>query len=128
MILDDKTAQDRLKNDIGKRITQLRTDRNLTQAKVGELIGCSEKHVNEVERGKSMFNVYKMMDFCELVDCNMEYLLRGCSPLDRSFEIISQEITRIVISGNRQERERLKEYMENFRDVISSSGSKRSKK
>lgn len=62
---------------IGNFITQCREEKKLTQSKLGELLGVSNKAVSKWENGKSLPNTKLMSKLCEILDVSLEELLNG---------------------------------------------------
>ncbi len=106
-----------LKKEIGKRISEIRLDHNLTQEQLSEMLDCTCKHITSVENGKGFMSIAMLMDFCELMDCNMEYVIRGRCLNTESIEL-PDEIMRILVSGNQNEKRRLKKYMETYVELM----------
>ncbi len=44
----------KLRNDIGRKIKNLRLERNLTQEKLAEYVNMSREHISCIERGKNL--------------------------------------------------------------------------
>lgn len=44
----------KLRNDIGRKIKNLRLDNNLTQEKLAEYVNMSREHISCIERGKNL--------------------------------------------------------------------------
>lgn len=66
-----------LNKQIGYRISSLRKDKHMTQEQLAETLDISIKHCSCVERGVSALSLEKMVDLCEILDTNMDYLVRG---------------------------------------------------
>ena len=70
---------DNLKAEIGNRIKELRALHGMTQEELANRPDVSIKHVSAVERGLSTFSIEHMIELCDILDCDMEYLVRGRS-------------------------------------------------
>ena len=70
---------DNLKAEIGNRIKELRALHGMTQEELANRLDVSIKHVSAVERGLSTFSIEHMIELCDILDCDMEYLVRGRS-------------------------------------------------
>jgi len=62
--------------EIGERIRKLRRNKNLTQAKFGELIGTSRQYVGQMERGKPL-SLEKIAVICEKTGATMDHIVFG---------------------------------------------------
>ncbi len=65
------------KYQIGNFITQCREEKKMTQSKLGELLGVSNKAVSKWENGKSLPNTKLMTKLCEILDVSLNELLNG---------------------------------------------------
>lgn len=61
----------------GNRIWEIREQHHLTQKELAEKLGCTTKHVSQVERGFASFSYELMSDFCDLFGVSMDFLVRG---------------------------------------------------
>ena len=63
---------------IGARIKEMRIKRHMTQEMFAEKADiCSGQHVSNIERGINGVSVSKLMDICEVLDVETDYLLFG---------------------------------------------------
>ncbi len=65
------------KYQIGNFITKCREEKKLTQSKLGELLGVSNKAVSKWENGKSLPNTKIMTKLCDILQVSLEELLNG---------------------------------------------------
>ncbi len=65
------------KYQIGNFITQCREEKRMTQSKLGELLGVSNKAVSKWENGKSLPNTKLMTKLCEVLGVSLDELLNG---------------------------------------------------
>ncbi|MDE5715003.1 MAG: ATP-binding cassette domain-containing protein [Anaeroplasmataceae bacterium] len=63
--------------EIGNFITSLRKEKNLTQSKLGKLIGVSNKAISKWENGQGLPETKFMTKLCEVLDITIEELLDG---------------------------------------------------
>ncbi len=63
--------------EIGNFITELRKEKNLTQSKLGQLVGVSNKAISKWENGQGLPEPKYMAKLCEVLDITMEELLDG---------------------------------------------------
>ena len=62
---------------IGNFIMKCREEKKMTQSKLGELLGVSNKAISKWENGKSLPNTKLMSKLCEILDVSLEELLNG---------------------------------------------------
>jgi transcriptional regulator with XRE-family HTH domain len=103
------SAMNNLNVDIGKRIALLRKERNLTQEQLAEKLDISIKHCSCVERGVSSLSLEKFIDLCEILDTNLDYLIRGKTSY--GIQHIPETVIRLLSNDNEKEASVLKEYL-----------------
>lgn len=64
------------KQEIGLRLKQTRKERNLTQEQIAELLGISQKHYSEVERGITSLSVKHLIQISDILSISLDYLLK----------------------------------------------------
>lgn len=62
---------------IGKFIANCRKEKSLTQSKLADMLGVSDRAVSKWENGKSMPDSSIMLDLCKALDINANELLTG---------------------------------------------------
>ena len=65
------------KLEIGLRLKQTRKERKLTQEKLAESLGISQKHYSEVERGITGLSVKHLIQISDILSISLDYLLKG---------------------------------------------------
>lgn len=60
---------------IGKRIRYHRRDRDITQAQLASLIGCSTSYVGLIERGQRVLSVETLCRLADALNLSTDYLL-----------------------------------------------------
>lgn len=75
------------KYEIGLRLKQARRDNGLTQEKISELLGISQKHYSEVERGITGLSVKHLIKISDILSVSLDYILKG---------VISENISQSV--------------------------------
>ena len=81
------------KQEIGLRLKQIRKERHLTQEQISELLGISQKHYSEVERGITGLSVKHLIQISDILSISLDYLLKGTitendsKPLQTNLEI-----------------------------------------
>ena len=107
---------DSLKKETGIRIRSLRKLNGMTQEQLAEKLGVSVKHISTVERGLSMLSVPHLIGICDILDCDLDYLLRG-----RTREPISaflpNSVCEIVSSGNEDEARLFNVYLLIYKEL-----------
>jgi transcriptional regulator with XRE-family HTH domain len=99
-----------LQTAIGRRIAQLRKDRDMRQFDLSCELDVTTKHLSECERGIAMFSLERLLDICEIFDVSMDYLIRGV-PTDEGELNFPPTMVEIFRSGNKREISLLTEYL-----------------
>ena len=76
---------------IGKRIAHARKIANLTQAKLSEKVGISEKYLSRIECGKQLPNIATVIKICDALCISADKLL-SINNIKASENIIQNEI------------------------------------
>ena len=66
-----------MKEEIGKRIRQIREDMGMTKEKFAKLLGISGQYLGVVEHGKSYLSIEKLKVLCDLTNLSADYILFG---------------------------------------------------
>ena len=64
-------------NEIGKRVKRIRKQRGMTQAKLCELCGISDKYVSNIERSISIPSTETLLRICEALEVTPDAILLG---------------------------------------------------
>lgn len=62
-------------SNVGKKIAQLRKEKNLTQMELADILGVSYQAVSNWERGNSMPDISKLPELVQLLGCSIDSLL-----------------------------------------------------
>ena len=107
--------------EIGARIRALRKSRDMTQKELAACLGISVKHASSVERGVSMLPLHRLLQLSELLDCSMDYLLRGrTAPGVDSF--LPAAILSVMASEDQRAKEVLTHYLLMYEVLRASNG------
>ena len=66
-----------MKEEVGKRIKQIREDMGMTKEKFAKLLGISGQYLGVVEHGKSYLSIEKLKVLCDLTHLSADYILFG---------------------------------------------------
>lgn len=77
---------------IGRRIRKLRTEKNLTQDQLSEMIGCSNNHLSHVETGRNKVSLHLLLQLSYALEVSLDYFLLD-TPFARPEAIIDFEIS-----------------------------------
>ena len=66
-----------MKQEIGKRIKEIRENMNMTKESFAKLLGISGQYLGVVEHGKSYLSIEKIKILCELTNLSADYILFG---------------------------------------------------
>lgn len=61
----------------GERLRALRAQKGLTQEETAERLNISLRYYQMLERGEKLGSVDVLIALCDLLDCSLDYLLRG---------------------------------------------------
>lgn len=80
---------------IGKRIKDIRKNKNKTQEKLAEFLDVSTVYVSRIERGTTKVNLETLIKICEFLNISPSYILTGsiCS----SDDYLRNEITEMLV-------------------------------
>lgn len=109
---------DTLYADIGFRIKELRRIHHMTQDQLAEFMDISIKHMSSVERGMSSLSLEKLIQICEVLDCSLDYLIIGKSPVkDEAY--IPNTIIEVLNSSDEHEINLFSSYLEMYTRIRS---------
>ena len=72
--------------NLGKRIQEARTLRNITQDQLAEFCGVTPKHISAVERGTSPGSVTLLLNICDYLNITPNSLFVDSFPIDNDKE------------------------------------------
>lgn len=91
--------------NLGKRITELRKRKNLTQQELADQLFVTDKTISSWESNRTEPNLEILMQLSEILDCSMSYLMYG--------DINKSDVeTEIKIKLTEEEYQRLESYMQ----------------
>lgn len=76
---------------IGLRIRKLRQEKNLTQADLSALVGCTNNHLSHIETAQCKVSLSMLLKLAIALNESIEYFLLD-TPFARSETIISRDI------------------------------------
>ena len=62
---------------VGARIKSLRKNKKITQKKLGELIGLSQKAISNIEKGETALTLEHQINLCKVFNVSHDYLITG---------------------------------------------------
>ena len=71
-----------MENSIGKRLSQARKAKKLTQEQLSELIGVSVSEISRIETGRNSTTIDTLMKFCDELDVGLDFILFDYFPSD----------------------------------------------
>lgn len=98
---------------IGRRIADIRLAHNYTQEELADCLGVSPKHISSVECGKSNLSLKNLITFCNIFHCSLDYVIFGQKE-DSVLSILPKEVVDILYTGDEQEIERIKRYLQMY--------------
>ena len=61
--------------DYRKKLREIREDRDLTQAKLGEILGKSQQGYNHIEAGRAELKIDDLVTLCKFYDLSADYII-----------------------------------------------------
>lgn len=82
--------------EIGNRIKQRRKELGLTQVQIYEATGISSGNLSTIENGKSLPSSAALISLSNLLQCTIDYLLKGASSISEisNFSDIEESISK----------------------------------
>ena len=97
-----------LTKEIGQRISALRKEKHITQEQLAEYLDISVKHCSCAERGVSMLSLEKLIELCDILDTDLDYLVRGWT--SDTYKRIPPSLVKIFSDADESELQLLKDY------------------
>ena len=88
---------------IGKKITDLRKEHNMTQMELADKLGISFQAVSNWERGNTMPDISKLPELAEIFHISVDELLNGKAPLVEA--VLNDTVDEYIEEGNVTEQE-----------------------
>ena len=88
---------------IGKKITDLRKNNNMTQMELADKLGISFQAVSNWERGNTMPDISKLPELAEIFHISVDELLNGKAPLVEA--VLNDTVDKCMEDGNITEQE-----------------------
>lgn len=76
---------------IGQRIKTARLEKHLTQAELGEMVGCSNNHMSHVEVGQTKVSLPMLAKISYVLEKELQFFVLG-TPYAGKAAIVDQEI------------------------------------
>lgn len=84
-----------IREEVGKRIRELRISKNLTRDQLAEKTMLSSKFIYEVENGKKGLSVDSLFKIATVLSCSCDYILMGKNEEERRFIKILQILAKL---------------------------------
>ena len=78
---------------IGHRIKTARTQQGLSQADLGDMVGCSNNHISHVETAQTKVSLSMLLKLAHALDKSIDYFLLD-TPYARRDSLIDDEIAK----------------------------------
>ena len=106
--------------ELGSRIRQARTDRNMSQIELAEACGISVPYVSDIERGKKCFSVDILLRIALALQVSADWLLRLDIPqTEYSYHA---EAEKILSDCSQEEASLLLEIMSSTKQIFRKRG------
>lgn len=101
---------------IGKRMGKIRRAQHMTQETLANMLGVTPKHISHTERGTSTLSLKNLIEFCNIFDCSLDYVIFGKSS-DKATSKLPAEILEILDHGTETQQYRLNKIFELFIEI-----------
>lgn len=101
---------------MGKRIGEIRRSHHLTQEKLADMLEVSPKHISHTERGTSSLSLKNLIEFCNIFDCSLDYVILGKTTVS-CLSKLPVEIIEILNTGNDDQIKRLNKVLEMYLEL-----------
>lgn len=91
----------------GKFISALRKEKGLTQMKLADILGISDKTISKWERGAGLPEVSLMMPLCEVLGISVNELLSGEKLTDAEYKKKAEATIMDLVKENKENKKRL---------------------
>lgn len=94
---------------IGKRIAKIRRAHGMTQEELADKLSVTPKHISHTECGTSNFSLDNLIEFCNIFDCSLDYVILG-----KKNDVLSKlppKIVDILYNNNTDEINKLAKYL-----------------
>lgn len=105
------------KISIGKRISEIRRSRNVTQEALADQLGVSPKHISHTECGTSSLSLKNLIEFGNIFECSLDYIVFGKNG-DRALAKLPNEIVDILNTGTEKDIDRLNRYLQIYIELL----------
>lgn len=78
--------------DIGKRIKARRKELNLTQIDIDQRCGIASGALSQMENGIRTPSAITLYKLSQVLECNIEWLITGCSTNSKNHELSEKEL------------------------------------
>ena len=117
------------KYEIGLRLKQARRDNSLTQEKISEVLGISQKHYSEAERGITGLSVKHLIKISDILSVSLDYLLKGSISENMSKSVTTNnKINEIYFSASEYTQEKMLDLILIAKEIEINSRSTKNKK
>lgn len=102
--------------ELGNRIRQARTEKNMSQLDLAEACGISVPYVSDIERGKKCFSVDILLRIAQALQVSTDWLLRLDNP--RTDYAYHSEAAELLADCTQEEAALLLDLMDSTKKVI----------
>ncbi len=79
---------------LGSKIKSIRKERNLTQDKLAELVGCNTSHISNIENNYTKVSLNILLTIANVLETSIDFLL--CEQYENSSSALETEIIRVL--------------------------------
>ena len=101
---------------IGKRMADIRRAHKMTQEILAEKLSVTPKHISHTECGTSSLSLDKLIEFCNIFDCSLDYIILGNK--NNILSKLPNKVVEILYTGTDEEINKLRKYLEVYVELI----------
>lgn len=102
---------------IGKRLAEIRRSHKVTQESLANTLGVSPKHISHTECGTSSLSLKNLIEFCNLFDCSLDYIVFGQSR-NNALDRLPKDTVKLLCTGSEEEIGRLNRYLSVYTELL----------
>lgn len=95
---------------IGRRLAEIRRSHHMTQEELADRLDVSPKHISHTECGTSGLSLKNLVEFCNLFDCSLDYVILGKSG-SGALGKLPEGIQKLLYTGSAADIDRLNRYL-----------------
>ena len=104
-------------DEMGRRLAEIRKANRYTQDQLAAVLELTPKHISHCESGTSCLSFKKLVEFCNLCNCSLDYIVWGKSKDDK-IERLDNTVLSILRTGTDEEVNHVNRYLEIYSEML----------